>query len=179
MRQLAYGLFHHEDDAGRALQALLDADFPADDLVVLTHEGNRVTPVHVAHRARVARGATVGSMLGALVGAVAVPVLGVLPGPPGALIVEGLLGGAAVGLALGAVAGLGFWQERLDAKRGALEGRAVLVGVTTEAHAAQAQEVLRRAGADLVHLRPRQDAEEELRSADPRWVPPPLRSDFG
>lgn len=141
MDHFVHGLFGHERDAARAVQALLDAHFDSEAisaLMIVAHEVDRSSP---AYTAPIGRGAVLGGTLGAI--GASVLVLGgvVVAGP----VLAAFAGGAA-GMLAGGYGGLGQWRETIDFS-GHEDGTIILVGVSTDpAHVDRARGALAVAG---------------------------------
>ncbi len=157
-----YGIFRDEDTAAGAVDALVNADFSAEHISALLHEGPEVEELPAEQKTGIGRGAAIGAALGAIGGAVLVPVAGLLAAGPLLAALEGALAGGAAGTVLGALLGMGYWHEEVDFMHHHLKEGAVLVGVETIPERRDtAEEALRGAGAEDVHARTKKDAVKE------------------
>jgi len=158
MTTLVTGTYEHAEQANRAVQALIEAEFDADDVSVVIADKTGVHPVEVAHDSGIPSGAKVGAALGAALGAIGATLVstGVVAGPGLAIWATGpvlaalrgaVLGGSA-GVALGAAVGLGSWKESAHLHEEDLQGGGVLIGVHADgARVEKARSVLRECGA--------------------------------
>jgi len=152
------GTYEDAEKANQAVQALIDAEFDADDISVVIADRAGVHPVEVAHDSGVGGGAKIGGALGAALGAIGATLVstGVLAAPgsmvwaagPVLAALRGAVAGAGAGVALGAAIGLGIWKESAHLHAEDLHGGSVLVGVHADgARIEKAREVLRGCGA--------------------------------
>jgi hypothetical protein len=157
-----YGIFRDEEKAAKAVEALVDADFPGDAISALMREGSEVEELPVEKKTRVGRGAVLGAALGAVGGALLAPGAGLLAGGPLLVAIKGAIAAGAAGAGLGSFGGLGFWREEIDFVDRSLEAGVIIVGVETnpERHDSAA-EVLRAAGAQDVQARTKDDVMDE------------------
>ncbi|RIL01786.1 MAG: hypothetical protein DCC71_17200 [Proteobacteria bacterium] len=140
------------ESANDAIEALVEASFPSDDISVLMLEPGKVTPVHVEQKTGVPAGAAVGGALGTLAGLTAIAAFpGLLAAGPviGLLQAAGVVGtGAGAGSLYGAYGGLGWWKTEADIPARELEEGAILVGVAVpDERCERAVRALERAGA--------------------------------
>ena len=155
------GIFTDSQAAERAVQELIENHFNPEEIsiVVTDREGAHEEPVE--HDTGVAEGAVTGVALGGLVGAlgatlvatgvVVAPGLVVFATGPLLAALKGAVAGAAVGLEVGALAGLGFWKDEAHIHSEALEKGGIVVAVPAEhEHAEHARKVFTEAGADEV-----------------------------
>jgi hypothetical protein len=155
------GIFSEPQAAERAVHELIESHFSSDEIgiVVSDREGRHAEVVE--HDTGVAEGATTGVAIGGLLGAlgatlvatgvVAAPGLTVFAAGPILAAFKGAVGGAAVGLEVGALAGLGFWKDEAHIHAQALKKGGIVVAVPAEhEHAEHARKVFRASGADHV-----------------------------
>lgn len=84
-------------------------------------------------------------------GVIAAPGLAVLATGPLLAALKGAVAGAAVGLEVGALAGLGFWEDETHIHAEALKKGGIVVALPAEhERAAEVREIFREAGADVV-----------------------------
>lgn len=158
-----YGVFRDEKAAARAMEALVGAEFGVDEISALMHEGWDVEELHAEQWPRVPRGAALGAALGALGGAVLVPVAGLLAVGPVLAALGGAIAGGAAGTFVGGVTGMIRSRSEFDFVHHHLKEGAVLVGVETiAARRAAAEAALLGAGAEAVHAGPKRQAAQEV-----------------
>jgi len=128
MDNFVHGLFKDEESAARAVQTLVDANFNPDLIGALMHlEGDvEVQDAVPIFKVASARGATLGSALG-MIGGALLAVGGLLGGGP---LLAAAAGGATGALA-GMLGGLGRWKDEIDFPQDVHAGM-ILVGVSTE-----------------------------------------------
>lgn len=161
------GIYHAAPTATEAVRTLLGESVPADVIAVVVRSPEGDTrSVDVEDETGVWHGAWVGARIGAVVGAllmgglaVVVPLTsgdGPFAGHPFAAALRGALGGAAAGVTLGGILGIGRWNglSALDAK--ILEGSRIEVRVRSDELADTARRILEDAGADEVTVAGRQ-----------------------
>jgi len=157
------GLFDSYQDADRAVGMLIDRGFDRKQISVLARE--QILREHLAGRssavaedagAGVISGATVGGILGALVGMGTLIIPGV-----GAVLAVGTLAaaigsaaagagvGAITGGLIGALVGMGIPEEEARYYAEGVREGGILVTVNAGNRAAEAREILRAAGADF------------------------------
>lgn len=102
-------------------------------------------------------GVAIGGLLGALgatlvaTGVVVAPGIAVWATGPVVAALKGALAGGAVGLPVGALAGLGFWKDEADIHAEGLKKGGVVVTVpAVHEHAEDARKIFAEAGADTV-----------------------------
>ena len=153
--------FGDPEAAERAVQALMEGHFAADEISILVADSEGRHEEIVEHDTGVAEGVAGGVAAGAVLGAlgatlvatgvVAAPGLTLLATGPLLAALKGAAAGAAAGLEIGALAGLGFWKDEAHIHAKALEAGGIVVGVPADHERADhAREVLRDAGADQV-----------------------------
>ncbi|MGD8863553.1 MAG: hypothetical protein PVI30_26300 [Myxococcales bacterium] len=167
METLVHAIYHDEQKAAAAVQALIEADFEPGTICVLMKkgEGADVEELPVEHKTGVGRGAAVGGVLGVLAGALVGP--GLIAAGPLVAALEAVFAGGAVGSVTGALAGLGYWKDEADLPVAHIEGGAVLVGamVPRGAQVDRAAEALRQAGGEELACGDKDEAADEVRKA--------------
>lgn len=165
--KLIYSVFWDEDDARDAVKALANAHFTQDEIGVLLSKADEevVRELPVETQTHVPAGATVGAVVGALGGALVLTASGFLAAGPFLLALEGALAGGATGSVTGALVGMGYWNEEIEAPEQELEEGAILVGATTGPREDDAVAALKSAGADAVEIRTRDEAVREMAGA--------------
>jgi hypothetical protein len=156
MTQFVSAVYPNEEQANRAVEALVEAKFSHETVSVIKADGNRVEGVAVEHKTWVPRGIAVGSAVGAVAGAVGALLIsfGVIPGPMGLIAagpvfaaLQGALAGGIAGTLAGALVGLGYWKEEPAFETAEIEKGAIVVGVTgPEGRVEEAKDVLARTG---------------------------------
>lgn len=144
------------DDAQRAMDALVEASFPPDDISILNVSGRRVEELPVGQRTGIPITLPIGVAIGVTVG-ISLTVSGLLPqiglvsaGPILGLL-EGAAIGAAVGTLLGVLAGLGWWKADADIEHEDHGHGGLVVGVSVpDGREDDAVAALRGAGAARV-----------------------------
>src|SRR5919201_7151761 len=152
-RNTVVGLFDNRDDAQRAIEALKEAGFRADDIGVTMRDrreaGALVEETETSAGAGAATGALAGGALGGLagwlvgIGALAIPGIGpvVAAGPLAAA-----LGGAAIGAAggglIGALTGAGVPEEEARWYDERVRGGGWLVSVDAQGRYDEARAIL-------------------------------------
>jgi hypothetical protein len=151
------GRFDTAEDAAQAVENLVDASIPSDqiDVYTLDRSGNRGPKAKMSQAPGLKRGALLGAAVGAVLGLVAFVVVGVtgsfgvdrnaLLTATHALYYIGA--SAAAGVPLGAAIGMTGWlgKRRLDTSGSA--ARSFVVVVRTETLADEARRALETAGA--------------------------------
>jgi len=155
------GIFTDPRAAEAAVRELVDEHFEPDEISVVVTDREGTHEEEVEHDTGVAEGAVGGAALGGLLGAigatlvatgiVAAPGLGVFAAGPLLLALRGAVAGAAVGLDVGALAGLSFWKDEAHVHADALKKGGIVVALPAEhEHADHARGVLSAAGAQEV-----------------------------
>ena len=155
------GIFSDKKAAERAVHVLVESHFDPDEISIVVADREGVHEEVVEHDTGIAEGATVGAGLGALLGVlgaslvstgvVAAPGLAVFATGPLLAALNGAVMGAAAGYPVGALAGLGFWDDEAHIHAEALEKGGIVVAVPAEhEHADYARKVFSEAGADEV-----------------------------
>jgi len=160
----AYGFFADEGAATKAVDALLDAGFASEHIGALMLEGAEVKELPIKHKTAVGKGLAIGTLLGAALGAIALPGMGLVAFGGAFAHLAGAAAGGAAGSLAGVVGGMGVWKDELDIPRSAFERGQVLVGtLVPEANAERAYAVLERAGATSVSVSEHEQAKQALR----------------
>jgi uncharacterized membrane protein len=172
MGVLVYAMFDDDKTAAKAVDALVEADFTREHISVLLREpaseaAVKELPVDV--KSKVGRGVKVGAALGAIGGALVATGGGVLAAGPIVALVQGTVGGAAVGILVGFVGGLGGMHVEFDKDHGETLDEVLLVGAMTdsEERVERARRALHAAGATQVRIDERTRAIAELEDTDP------------
>lgn len=169
-QMLVYAIYHGEEQADRAVSALVDREFAAHSIVVLMREPQQDSPVRevpVRTKTMVGPGILIGATLGAVGGALVAVGGGLLAAGPLVALLQGAASGGAAGTLAGTVGGLGYWRDVIDFPDTEHGAGAILVGVdiNKQGQAAEARRALKEAGAAEVHVRPARQAAEEVRQA--------------
>jgi hypothetical protein len=159
----AHAMFKDKAAAERAVQALINAEFPTERIGALMLQDGEVSELPMRHKTGIGPGTALGALLGTAVG-LALPGLGLVAAGPA----WGALGTAAWGGATGALAGivggLGLWKDEYDFPREAFERGGVLVGtLIAQERIEAAKAALAEAGAQDIKITTRHQAEGELR----------------
>lgn len=159
LRTTAAGVFYDHDKADKAVEALLQAGFPKEDIGVAARQpaAPAAGEPHAAHATHAeeggAAGLVTGGVLGGVLGAGAVAA-GLIPGV-GPVITVGILaaalaGGAAAGAVagglIGTLIGLGIPEEEAHFYQGEFEAGRTIVTVKTGPRYDEAVAILRRCG---------------------------------
>ena len=157
MAVFIYGVFEEEEAASDAVQRLVDADFPSEDIRAIMKQGDQVEELSVEGKTSTGRGLVIGGVLGVLVGALLAVTTDMVSAEPWIAAIKGAVVGGAIGIAVGALSGLAFWRDEVDFLHRRLKQGAVLVGVETNpGRRASVEEALRASGAKEVHAREQQ-----------------------
>jgi len=157
-----YGVFGNEEAASDAVQHLVDADFPSDDVRAIMRQGDQSEELRVEGRTSTARGIAVGAVLGVIGGAVVAVSTDLVTSATWLAAIKGAALGGAVGTVIGALTGLTFWRSEVDFLHRHLKQGAVIVGVETIAgRQTSAEEALRAAGARDIQSRKEELVVEE------------------
>ncbi len=154
-------IFSDPEAAERAVRDLIESHFSSDEISIVVTDREGRHEEEVEHDTGVAEGATGGAALGGVLGAlgatlvatgvVAAPGLAVFAAGPLLAALKGAAAGAAFGLEVGALAGLGFWKDEAHIHAEALKKGGVVLAVPAEHdHAEHARKVFTEAGADEV-----------------------------
>ena len=153
-----HAVFNTEKSCATAVQALVGANFAADQISALRVNRNGVEELELEHSTSVPKGAVLGALVGFAGGAV-VLASGLVAGGPAYLALESVLAGGALGAVAGALGGLGFWKEKFRFSVASFENGAVLVGVCAEVgDIDRASGALRAAGATSVRTSSKDEA---------------------
>jgi predicted O-methyltransferase YrrM len=161
MQHHVTGIFSDPQAAERAVRELIESHFSAEEISIVVSDREGAHEEEVEHDTGIAEGATGGAaiggalgMLGATLvatGVVAAPGLAVFATGPLLAALKGAVGGAAFGLEVGALGGMGFWKDEAHIHAEALKKGGVVVAVPAEhEHAEHARKVFTEAGADDV-----------------------------
>jgi hypothetical protein len=156
------GVFSAPQSSERAVRDLIDSHFSPDEISIVVADREGTHDEEVEYDTGVAEGAAGGAALGGVLGALGAtliatgivvlePELVVFAAGPLLAALRGAVAGAAVGLEVGALAGLGFWKDEAHIHAEALKKGGVIVAVPAEhEHAEHARKVFIEAGADEV-----------------------------
>lgn len=151
--------FSDAKTAEAAVQELIDGHFEPEEISIVVADKAGSHEEWVEHDTGVAEGAAGGVAVGGLLGAfgAALAATGVAPGlalfatGPALAALQGAVVGAAAGLEIGALAGLGFWRDVAHIHADALKEGGIVVGVPAEHERADAaRRIFTAAGADAV-----------------------------
>lgn len=170
INSLVYAIFSNEQQAERAVKALVDEEFAAANIHVLMRDDSRrdhVRNVPVQTRTLVGPGVALGATLGAVGGALVALSGGLLAAGPLVALLQGAVSGGAAGTIVGTVGGLGYWRDVVDFPEEKLNMGGILVGVNSNAQgqADRARQALKAAGADEVEVRSLEGAKQAVRQA--------------
>lgn len=157
IKALVYAIFGTEEQAERAVKALVDEEFAAANIHVLMRDDTRrdhVRSVKVETKTLIAPGVALGATLGAVGGALVAVGGGFLAAGPLVALLYGAVSGGAAGTIVGTLAGLGYWRDVVDFPAHSLDKGGILVGVNANAQGQieRARKALKAAGADHVEL---------------------------
>ncbi len=152
------GIFHDQEHAARAIEALGAAGVPTDEISVMVMDASGLHEVPVEETSPVLKGALAGGAIGAALGGIgaALAVTGVVVGPAGALLlgagpvvaaIRGVLAGAGLGYGVGVLASLDHWKNEADLHAQDLEKGAALITIHSEELQDVARSILRESGA--------------------------------
>ena len=161
MAHYVTGIFSDKKAAEHAVHELIESHFNPEEISILVTDREGTHEEEVEHDTGVAEGAAAGVGLGALLGAigatlistgiVAAPGLAIFAAGPLLAALQGAVAGAAAGLEIGALAGLGYWDDEAHIHAEILEKGGVVVAVPAgHEHADHARKVFSGAGADEV-----------------------------
>jgi hypothetical protein len=161
--RIVSGIYHAAPLATAAVRALLGESVPADVISVRVHSPSGTTrECPVQDESGVLDGAWMGARIGAVAGAllmgglaVGVPMAsgdGAFVGAPFTAALRGGLGGAAAGVTLGGILGIGRWKGLDDLSSDVLEGSRIEVRVHSDELEDTAKKILERTGADELTL---------------------------
>jgi uncharacterized protein (TIGR02271 family) len=157
-RSTVVGVFQEREQAREAIDALKDANFPAESISILSPDKEATaamaeeTGTHAGSAA--ATGAVTGGILGGLggwllgIGALAIPGIGpFIAAGAFASALTGAAVGAGVGAIAGALVGMGIPKEEADYYEGEVKSGRTLVTVKADSRYDEAQSILRQQGA--------------------------------
>jgi hypothetical protein len=154
------GTFHDGKKVAGALDALIDASVPVEDIHVIVESPRGEQEVPIEERTRGLAGALIGAGIGAVMGIVGAVLIEteVLSSSGIGLDSEAfafsllryVLVGVALGGGVGLFAGLDFRKERADLRRTGLAHGKALIAVESDDLHDEAKRILERAGADSV-----------------------------
>ena len=155
------GIFSDPQAAEGAVQGLIESHFSPEEISIVVTDREGIHEEEVEHDTGVAEGATGGAALGGVLGAVGATLVatGIVVAPgltvfatgPLLAALKGAVAGAAVGLEVGALAGLGVWKDEAHVHAEGLKQGGVVVAVPAEhEHAEHARKAFTEAGADVV-----------------------------
>ena len=167
---LVYAIFPNEEQADRAVKALVDEEFAAANIHVLMRDDTRsehVRRVPVRTQTMVGPGIALGATLGAVGGALVAVSGGFLAAGPLVALLQGVVSGSAAGTIVGTVGGLGYWRDVVDFPKEKLDSGGILVGVNSNAQGQieRAQQALKAAGAEDVQHRSLAEAKQVVSHA--------------
>jgi hypothetical protein len=177
MTKIVMGTYHDKEKVTAAVEALLEQGVPVDEVsVILTDRtGEEVRSIPVEEDTGATRGATVGGLMGASLGAVGVTLVatGIVLAPGVSLLAAGpvlalLVGGSGLaGAAIGAPLGTGQWRGLNDVTMEELQRGAVVVGVHSEELAGLARKIFAETQAEAVSevWKPSEESEQRERRA--------------
>lgn len=161
----AYALFRDEQEASRAVQALIEADFNSEEIGVVIRRESEIEEVPLKHKTGILAGAIVGCLLGALLGALLLPLTPVIVASGAKATLGGAFMGFGAGALMGALAGMGFWKEKLAVPMSSFAHGGVLVGAMASNERAQvARRALHSAGAAETSVETLAEAKKHLPS---------------
>lgn len=150
------GVFADEEQAARAVTALIDAEFyaPRNLSIIASHQREHQA-VPIIEDWQVVQGAEAGAAIGAVLGAAGATLAGLTFGPltlvaagPVVAALEAAYAGGATGFAAGALMRLGVWKNEAEFHATHIHDGVVWVGVHAEdERAEEARQILTEAGA--------------------------------
>jgi hypothetical protein len=171
MTKIVMGTYHDKEKVKAAVETLLERGVPVDELSVMLTDstGEEIRAIEVKEGTGATRGATVGGLVGASLGAVGVTLAatGIVLAPGVSLFAAGpvlalLIGGSGLaGAAVGAPLGLGQWRGLDDVAIEELQTGAAVVAVHSDELAGLARTVFTETGAGAVSEVWRAPGEEE------------------
>lgn len=178
MTKIVMGTYHDKEKVTAAVETLLERGVPVDEIsVALTDQtGEEIRSIPVKEGTGATRGATVGGLVGASLGAVGVTLVatGIVLAPGVSLIAAGpvlalLIGGSGLaGAAVGAPLGMGNWRGLRDVTMEEVERGAAVVAVHSEDLAGLARAVFAETGAEAVSEVWKAPGDAEQRPRAPR-----------
>jgi hypothetical protein len=148
MSVFVWGVFPDPASAQRAVDTVIEARFPPEEISVLTRDARGAVATHrPRHATRAPVAAVVGAVLGCAAMLIALSVPDGFGGPLRDLVQLGIVG-ALLGAFAGGYGGLLWWRREAAVPDAAFERGAVVVGVTVpEERVEEARRSVRRAGA--------------------------------
>jgi len=154
-------IFSDPSAAEEAVRELVDEHFNPDEISIVVADREGTHEEAVEHDTGIAEGIAAGTAIGGLLGVlgatlvatglVVAPRLGIVATGPLLSAFRGAVAGGAVGYALGALTGLGFWKDEAHIHAEALKKGGIIVAVPADhEHADHARKVFSNAGADEV-----------------------------
>lgn len=144
--------FAREDDAERAVRALLDAGLTQDQISIVAKERGRAQQVAEETGTETAKGAGIGAATGGLLGglagllvgaaSLAIPGIGVVVAGPLAVALSGAAAGGLTGGLAGALTGWGLSKDEADQYQQRLEAGDILVVVAAGDREPEARRIL-------------------------------------
>jgi hypothetical protein len=160
MTKIVMGTYHDKEKVTAAVETLLEHGVPVDEVsVMLTDQtGEEVRSIPVKEDTGVMRGATVGGIAGASLGAVGVTLVatGIVLAPGVSLLAAGpvlalLIGGSGLaGAAMGGPLGMGQWSGLDDVAMEELQRGSAVVAVHSDELSDLARKVFAETGAEAV-----------------------------
>lgn len=155
------GIFSDTEAAERAVHELIQHDFSPNSISIVVSDQEGEHEETVEHDSGVAEGAAVGATVGGILGIlgatlvatglVTAPGLSIFATGPILAALRGAVMGVGAGGAVGALAGLGFWEDEAHIHVEALKEGGIVVGVPAEHEQAdEARKILTQAGAEHV-----------------------------
>lgn len=134
------GIFSEPQAAERAVRDLIDSHFNPEEISIVVADRMGRHEEKVEHDTGVAEGAVGGAALGGVLGALGAtlvatgviivePELAIFAAGPLVAALQGAAAGTAVGLEVGALAGLGFWKDEAHIHSEALQKGGIIVAV--------------------------------------------------
>ncbi len=147
-----HAVYRDPNNAARAVDALVSEGFSAQDISALMCRGEHVEDVPVQQATGVPLGAAIGGLLGGVIGAAVMALGFAAPNEVLEQAARGWIAGAAFGMLIGVLGGLGYWRIQLQLpKRAFRAGTRILLGVAVnEGRVTRAKRALWRAGTDVV-----------------------------
>jgi hypothetical protein len=151
------GSFHDEELAAKAIEGLVEAGVPVDEISVVVMDAGGAHEVPIQETTPVLKGGIAGGALGGVLGGVGavLAATGVVVGPGAILLasgpvlaaIQGVVGGAGLGYGVGVLASLDYWKDEADLHAEDLEKGAALITVHSDDLHDVAREILRESGA--------------------------------
>lgn len=139
--------FRNPRQAATAVEALIDAEFTAGDISIVSSDGEAID---VEHQTGMPRGALIGGLAGAVIGSF-ITSYGLMLAGPLEFMVQGAVAGLALGTLAGTLGGLAFWKKTVRLPKEAFARGPVRIEVTVpEARAANARAALEQSGGEAV-----------------------------